>query len=152
VPSLLHTIRNSVSAECRRLACLVFGRLGAIDPGRIGLSSSNSALQIDRRSAEIVFVDGRDPFYVEVLERAATAFSGILDASAQELCSYSIQMVLRELVGRNSENGEAIWNSLSERCRKEVHMLRSSSFTRKGPPNELPSQRLYLLPVFFVFF
>lgn len=89
-------------------------------------------------------------FNVELLERAAAAFSGIVDANAQELCSYSIQMVLRELIGRNGAAGEALWNALSERCHKEVHMLRSSNFTRKGPPKQLPTQRSVLIFCLFV--
>jgi len=39
--------------------CLAFGRLGAIDPGRIGLSSTEKS-HVDGRSKPLVFVYAGD--------------------------------------------------------------------------------------------
>ncbi|VDK34431.1 unnamed protein product [Anisakis simplex] len=55
-------------------------------------------------------------------------------------------MVLREVITKDHERGEILWSKLSERCRKEVHMLRASSFTRTGPPTQLPTERCGFIP------
>lgn len=56
MPSLLKIIRKSSLVECRRLASLALGRLGALDPGRIG-SSLALDKNGDHRYAGSVFVD-----------------------------------------------------------------------------------------------
>lgn len=140
IPALLHTIRKSPSSECRRLASLAFGRMGAVDPGRIGLSSSSGLRHIDRRSKEIIFVDAGDVFFTELLERLSTSFSGILDAATQEECAYSIQMTLRELLHRNSENSCDLWNTLSEQCKKELSVFRATNYTHVGQIQGIPAK------------
>ncbi|VDK38224.1 unnamed protein product, partial [Gongylonema pulchrum] len=144
VPSMLKIIRKSSFAECRRLAALVIGCLGAVDPGRIGLSLAlgpNGGAH--RNDDEFVFVNAGKRFYVELLEQAAIAFSGILDAGVQVECSYSIQTVLRELLGKNGADRANIWGLLSEQCRNSLSMLRYSSFTLHQPAQQLPTKRFH---------
>uniref|UniRef100_A0A0N5AZ30 Serine/threonine-protein kinase ATR n=1 Tax=Syphacia muris TaxID=451379 RepID=A0A0N5AZ30_9BILA len=129
IPSLFRTIRKCNNVECRNLACLILGRLSAIDPGRIGLSVTETG-HVDRRSQALVFVDSGTKFFVELLEKAAIAFAGIMDATTQEECSYSIQMTLRELLGRNRKECEDIWKSLSKTCAKELALFRKTNFTQ----------------------
>uniref|UniRef100_A0A915PRR5 Serine/threonine-protein kinase ATR n=1 Tax=Setaria digitata TaxID=48799 RepID=A0A915PRR5_9BILA len=140
VPSLLQVIRKSSLAECRYLASLALGCLGAVDPGRIGLSLTSNA-NGDRHSARFVFVDSGEQFYIELLEQAAVAFSGVLDASMQVECSYSIQTVLRELLGRNSSESSHLWDLLSSQCRNSLAMLRKSSFILHRPHQQLTTTR-----------
>lgn len=45
--------------ECRYLASLALGRLGAVDPGRIGLSLTCNT-SADRHYTQFVFVDSGD--------------------------------------------------------------------------------------------
>ncbi|KAL4003694.1 FAT domain family protein [Acanthocheilonema viteae] len=140
VPSLLQIIRKSSLAECRYLASLALGCLGAVDPGRIGLSLMRNT-NADRHNARFVFVDSGKQFYIELLERAAVAFSGILDASMQVECSYSIQTILRELLGKHGSESSHLWDSLSDQCRNSLSMLRKSSFILHKPFQYLPAKR-----------
>lgn len=80
-------------------------------------------------------------FHIELLERAAVAFSGILDASMQVECSYSIQTVLRELLGKQDSESSHLWNLLSDQCRNSLSMLRKSSFILHKPLQYLPAKR-----------
>uniref|UniRef100_A0AAF5Q436 Serine/threonine-protein kinase ATR n=8 Tax=Wuchereria bancrofti TaxID=6293 RepID=A0AAF5Q436_WUCBA len=142
VPSLLQIIRKSSLSECRYLASLALGCLGAVDPGRIGLSLACSTnTNVDQHNARFVFVDSGEQFYIELLERAAVAFSGILDASMQVECSYSIQTVLRELFGRHGSESSNLWDMLSDQCRSSLSMLRKSSFILHKPLQHLPTKR-----------
>ncbi|VDO53874.1 unnamed protein product [Onchocerca flexuosa] len=140
VPSLLQIIRKSSLVECRYLASLALGSLGAIDPGRIGLSLARSN-NGDQHNVRFVFVDSGEQFYIELLERAAVAFSGVLDASMQVECSYSIQTVLQELLGKHSSENSHLWDLLSEQCQNSLSMLRKSNFILHKPFQQLPSKR-----------
>ncbi|VDK68004.1 unnamed protein product [Onchocerca ochengi] len=140
VPSLLQIIRKSSLVECRYLASLALGSLGAIDPGRIGLSLARN-INGDHHNVRFVFVDSGEKFYIELLERAAVAFSGVLDASMQVECSYSIQTVLQELLGRHGSVNSHLWDLLSEQCQNSLAMLRKSSFILHKPLQQLPSKR-----------
>lgn len=85
----------------------------------------------------IIFQPKIFQFFVELLENAAVAFAGILDASTQEECSYSIQMTLRELFGEEGDKAQTIWNSLSKSCVKELAFFRKTNFTQHGRPLQL---------------
>ncbi|VDN03079.1 unnamed protein product [Thelazia callipaeda] len=139
VPSLLLTIRKSSSEKCRYLSSLALGCLGAVDPGRIGLSFARDVSSL-RSDVHLIFVDFEEKFYVELLERAAVAFCGIIDASMQVECSYSIQTVLRELLGKDGSNSH-LWDSLSDQCQDSLSMLRKSNFILHKPAKELPTKR-----------
>ncbi|VDN88819.1 unnamed protein product, partial [Brugia pahangi] len=101
----------------------------------------NTNANVDQHNARFVFVDSGDQFYIELLERAAVAFSGILDASMQVECSYSIQTVLRELFGRHGSESSSLWDMLSDQCRNSLSMLRKSSFILHKPLQHLPTKR-----------
>ncbi|CAG9534937.1 unnamed protein product [Cercopithifilaria johnstoni] len=138
VPSLLQIIRKTSLPECRYLASLALGCLGAVDPGRLLLTRNTN---VDGNNARFIFVDSGEQFYIELLERSAVAFSGILDASMQVECSYSIQTVLRELFGRHGSESSHLWNLLSDQCRDSLSMLRKSSFILHKPVQCLPAKR-----------
>uniref|UniRef100_A0A158Q3S9 Serine/threonine-protein kinase ATR n=1 Tax=Dracunculus medinensis TaxID=318479 RepID=A0A158Q3S9_DRAME len=129
VPALLHNISTSSSAHSRHLACLIFGKIGAVDPGRIGLLSAHG-VRVDRRSKPMVFIDNMGQFLLELTRRASKSFSVMLNADLQEECSYSIQILLRSLFALKDNVGEKLWESLSPQCRREVAMFRFSKFTR----------------------
>ncbi|EYB81603.1 hypothetical protein Y032_0378g287 [Ancylostoma ceylanicum] len=136
IPALLHTMRNCGDSVLRVLSAQCLGRLGAVDPGRIGSSSISS--ESDQK--KIVFVDDAKDFYVDILERAWRVYSNVLDADVLDQVEYALQSLLSELVGKNDEYG--IMQRLSEECRRDIEPFRSSSLVqthdRRGPIEERP--------------
>ncbi|KIH68306.1 hypothetical protein ANCDUO_01354 [Ancylostoma duodenale] len=136
IPALLHTMRNCGDSVLRVLSAQCLGRLGAVDPGRIGSSSISS----EGDQKKIVFVDDAKEFYVDILERAWRVYSNVLDADVLDQVEYALQSLLSELVGKTDEYG--IMQRLSEECRRDIEPFRSSSLVqthdRRGPMEERP--------------
>ncbi|KAK6043428.1 hypothetical protein COOONC_19067 [Cooperia oncophora] len=134
IPALLHTMRNCGDLSIRVLSAQCLGRLGAVDPGRIG--SSNGTSTQDQK--KMVFVDDAKEFYVDILERAWRVYSNILDADVLDQVEYALQSLLSELVGKSDEFG--IMERLSDECRRDIEPFRSSSLVqthdRRGPIKE----------------
>ncbi|KAK6741314.1 hypothetical protein RB195_009269 [Necator americanus] len=136
IPALLHTMRSSGDSFLRVLSAQCLGRLGAVDPGRIGSSSITPGGD----QKKIVFVDDAKEFYIDILERAWRVYSNILDADVLDQVEYALQSLLSELVGKTDELG--IMERLSEECRRDIEPFRSSSLVqthdRRGPIKERP--------------
>ncbi|WKX98908.1 hypothetical protein Q1695_014076 [Nippostrongylus brasiliensis] len=163
IPALLHSMRNCGDSGLRVLSAKCLGRLGAVDPGRIGSSSETSPSE----ERKLVFIDDTKEFYVEILERA-TVFGAIskmdftivfririgdlLDADVLDQVEYALQSLLSELVGKSDEFGimerhrwstfNHIFPMLSGECRRDIEPFRSSSLVqsndRRGPIRERP--------------
>uniref|UniRef100_A0A158P778 FAT domain-containing protein n=1 Tax=Angiostrongylus cantonensis TaxID=6313 RepID=A0A158P778_ANGCA len=101
IPALLHTMRTSGDGSLRVLSSQCLGRLGAVDPGRIGSAGVTSTLDQKR----IVFVDDAKEFYVDILESAWRVYSSILDADILDQVEYALQSLLSVLVGKADEYG-----------------------------------------------
>ncbi|RCN39391.1 hypothetical protein ANCCAN_14669 [Ancylostoma caninum] len=146
IPALLHTMRSCGDSVLRVLSAQCLGRLGAVDPGRIGSSSISS----EGDQKKIVFVDDAKEFYVDILERAWRVYSNVLDADVLDQVEYALQSLLSELVGKTDEYGIMerceifIYPNgrLSEECRRDIEPFRSSSLVqthdRRGPIEERP--------------
>ncbi|RCN32084.1 UME domain protein [Ancylostoma caninum] len=146
IPALLHTMRNCGDSVLRVLSAQCLGRLGAVDPGRIGSSSISS----EGDQKKILFVDDAKEFYVDILERAWRVYSNVLDADVLDQVEYALQSLLSELVGKTDEYGIMeryeifIYPNgrLSEECRRDIEPFRSSSLVqthdRRGPIEERP--------------
>ncbi|KAK5978220.1 FAT domain-containing protein [Trichostrongylus colubriformis] len=115
---------------------IVSGRLGAVDPGRIGSSSGTSTSD----QKKMVFVDDAKEFYVDILDRAWRVYSNLLDADVLDQVEYALQSLLSELVGKSDEFG--VMARLSDECRRDIEPFRSSSLVqthdRRGPIEERP--------------
>uniref|UniRef100_A0A1I7XRW4 FAT domain-containing protein n=1 Tax=Heterorhabditis bacteriophora TaxID=37862 RepID=A0A1I7XRW4_HETBA len=100
VPALLHTLRSCSEGDLRVLASRCLGRMGAVDPGRLGLSAKGET----KREKSIVFVDENKLFYVDLLERCWRVYASVLDADLIDMVEYSLQTLLTKLVGKNDQD------------------------------------------------
>ncbi|CAI4231185.1 unnamed protein product [Auanema sp. JU1783] len=117
VPALFHCLRRCSEANVRLLAARCLGRIGAVDPGRLGLSLTNRRLTSDA----LVFAGDKD-FSADLIERCWRVYSTVNNAFMIDQIEYSIQELLAKLVGQGDEEG--IMNKLHPDCRRDIEPLR----------------------------
>ncbi|KAF8356999.1 atl-1 [Pristionchus pacificus] len=134
MPALLHTIRVCADADVRLAAAKCIGLVGAVDPGRLGLS-----LEAQRREGKgvemggggvkkILFVNSSNKeFFVDLLTRAWRVYASLTDADMIDIASFAIQSLLSKLVGPNDENG--VFKRLPEECKRDIGPFLKTSLT-----------------------
>lgn len=78
---------------------------------------------------------------MQLLEYAAITFTNLLDAAAHVECSFGIQNILKELLGKKGCDTDDIWDALSTQCRESLSLLRESNFTLNEDDCSLSQKR-----------
>ncbi|GMT19722.1 hypothetical protein PFISCL1PPCAC_11019, partial [Pristionchus fissidentatus] len=133
MPALLHTIRVCEDAEVRLAATRCIGMVGAVDPGRLGLSLEQQRREgkVDTGVKKILFVNSRNQeFHVDLLIRSWRVYASLTDADMIDIASFAIQSLLSKLVGANDEN--AVFNRLPDECRRDIGPFLKTSLTNNN--------------------
>lgn len=100
--------------------------MGAVDPGRLDIAYTDSA------NETTVFVDDKDNFLVDLIERSWKAYSRETEFAMFEQIEYSIQELLTRVVGKADEHG--VLDRLSVPCRKDIWPLKSTQLAPRVEP------------------
>lgn len=130
VAALLYALKTSFSEEVTSMIGICFGKIGAIDPGRIGMTAvGDNSKHTDRRnSVEVKGPDNLQEFFEFTLVICAKLLMDCTDSEKADFIGYSIQQILRELnsVELKSKN---IMNSLKPEVLREIEPFKRTSFT-----------------------
>ncbi|CEF65636.1 Serine/threonine-protein kinase ATR [Strongyloides ratti] len=121
IPAILYAIRCNNSKNIRKLACLVLGKIGAVDPGRLRSHFKNTDELSYGKSIEYdnFMADTPQDFLIELLENLCQLLLGCINAKDTDNISYAIQKVLKEVIN-GTEDGSKVWEKLSENCKTEL--------------------------------
>uniref|UniRef100_A0A913HXF1 Serine/threonine-protein kinase ATR n=1 Tax=Strongyloides stercoralis TaxID=6248 RepID=A0A913HXF1_STRER len=121
IPAILYAIRCNNSKNIRKLACLVLGKIGAIDPGRLrsNIKDTNELSYGKSIEYDNYMADTPQKFLVELLENLCQLLLGCINAKDTDNISYAIQKVLKEVIN-GTEDGSSVWANLSENCKTEL--------------------------------
>uniref|UniRef100_A0A0K0F940 Serine/threonine-protein kinase ATR n=1 Tax=Strongyloides venezuelensis TaxID=75913 RepID=A0A0K0F940_STRVS len=121
IPAILYAIRCNNSKNIRRLACLVLGKIGAIDPGRLRNRFKDTDELTYGKSIEYdnFMVDTPQKFLVELLENLCQLLLGCINAKDTDNISYAIQKILKEVID-GTNDGLNVWKNLSDSCKIEL--------------------------------
>ncbi|CAJ0950979.1 unnamed protein product, partial [Mesorhabditis belari] len=134
VRALLYTIRNCGQADVRELAARCLGRIGAVDPGRVGLSLAHRmAHRTKQPGTQNVFVD--DPnsqFFIYLLERCWRVYSTIVDPELINSAEYSLQKLLKTMGGM-----DVLGKVNNSQCQQDLEPLISTRLSPQGSSQDI---------------
>ena len=129
--ALLHALKTS-SKESRNLIGIVIGKIGAVDPGRLGIAAvgDNSCEHVDRRPNPMKFVADLNHFFVDVLELLARLLVECTDAEKIDFIAVSLQNILKELGSPDLPHVQKdVMKNLKPETLREIEPYKTTSFT-----------------------
>lgn len=132
VHALLYALKTSNSDDVKLLIGLCIGKIGAIDPGRMGMTAvGDNSKHIDRRSSgELKCVDDMKNFFETTLVTCARLLMECTDSEKADFIGYSIQLLLRELSSPELKTvHNNVINSLKPEILREIEPFKKTSFT-----------------------
>uniref|UniRef100_A0A914YR99 non-specific serine/threonine protein kinase n=1 Tax=Panagrolaimus superbus TaxID=310955 RepID=A0A914YR99_9BILA len=130
IHALLHALKISMNRETRLLIGNCIGKIGAIDPGKIGVAAVGDNTKIvDRRPVPLKFVDDLSDFFEEILEFCAKLLIECADASKVDFFAMTTQLILKELCSPDLDLvKESLEKNLKEETKHEIEPYKTSRF------------------------
>uniref|UniRef100_A0AC35TSI5 Non-specific serine/threonine protein kinase n=1 Tax=Rhabditophanes sp. KR3021 TaxID=114890 RepID=A0AC35TSI5_9BILA len=123
MPALFYAIRTYSYKNIKRLCCLVLGKVGAVDPGRL----KNEGLVVESGQNDTIkyanaYVDKTTMFVTELIENLVLLINETVNSYHTDRIILLIQLILRN-VAKNNEWNKNVISNLSEKCRQELSKI-----------------------------
>uniref|UniRef100_A0AC35UHB6 Non-specific serine/threonine protein kinase n=1 Tax=Rhabditophanes sp. KR3021 TaxID=114890 RepID=A0AC35UHB6_9BILA len=123
IPALFYAIRTYSYKNIKRLCCLVLGKVGAVDPGRL----KNEGLVIESGQNDTIkyanaYIDKTTLFVTELIENLVLLIHETVNSYHTDRITLLIQLILRN-VAKNNEWNKNVISNLSEKCRQELSKI-----------------------------